>query len=306
MLSWVPAGLPASLFAVLHQAPSPWIESDIVVEFLAKRSQMQVCAAGDLNIFRPGALYVSPPDQHLYLENGRTRLERSPKESRFRPSIDVLFRSAAQVYGRRAVGILLSGVSGLDGIAGLWQIKKRGGLTIVQDPSQALHPELPREAIEEVRVDLVLPVQEIALKLVELVRAREQAPAIRILIVEDERIVAKNLEERLAELGHQAIASVASGEAAIELAELMPDLVLMDIKLAGELSGIDAARRIWERYQIPVVYVTSYADRNTLEMVKSRETYGYVVKPFHSEAISAAIEFALDRREKEMRQSPLA
>lgn len=180
--------------------------------------------------------------------------------------------------------------------------QKARWIYLVQDPSQALHPELPQEAVAEVEVDLVLPVEQIGPRLVNLIGSGHEVRTIRILIVEDERIVAKNLEERLAELGYQVIASVSSGKAAIELAELRPDLVLMDIKLEGNLSGIDAARQIWEKYQIPIVYVTSYADRSTLQAVKSTESYGYVVKPFHGEAIQAVIELALDRREKQLRQ----
>lgn len=301
ILARTPAHLPVAMFAVLHRGLSEWGHSDTVTESLAERSLLRVCRARDLELFQTGTVYVCPPDYHLYLENGCTRVEKGPKESRFRPSIDVLFRSAAAVYGRRTVGVLLSGASGIDGVAGLWRIKQRGGVALVQEPSQAMHSDLPRDAIAEIGVDLVLPVEEIGLKLVDLVGSGRRMRTVRILIVEDERIVAKNLEERLVELDYQLLASVSSGEAAIEVAELRPDIVLMDIKLSGELSGIDAARQIWAKYQIPIVYVTSYADRTTLEEVKSTESYGYVVKPFHSEAIHAVLELALDRREKEMR-----
>ena len=81
-----------------------------------------------------------------------------------------------------------------------------------------------------------------------------------------------------------------------------PDIVLMDIHLAGQMRGVDAARRIWERFQIPVVYVTAYADSETLKEVAATENYGYIVKPFHTQAVHAAIQIALGRREKEVRQ----
>src|SRR5215467_2118055 len=95
------------------------------------------------------------------------RLESSPKEHRFRPSIDVLFRSAASVYGRRTIGVLLSGML-RDGTSGLWQIRKHGGLTIAQDPSEAAYPEMPANAIEDNAVDEILPAREIGRRLVGL------------------------------------------------------------------------------------------------------------------------------------------
>ena len=121
-------------------------------------------------------------------------------------------------------------------------------------------------------------------------------------VVEDERIVAKSLEERLSKLGYQVCAAVDSGEEAVELAgRLQPDLVLMDIYLRGAMTGIEAARQIWDRFQVPIVYVTAYADLDTLKNVKTTENYGYVVKPFESPAVRAAVELALARRERELR-----
>jgi DNA-binding response OmpR family regulator len=95
---------------------------------------------------------------------------------------------------------------------------------------------------------------------------------------------------------------VPSGERATELAKREhPDLVLMDIRLAGALTGIETARRIWQTQQIPIVYCTALADLETLKAVQTTESYGYVVKPFQIGAIRAAIELALARREKELR-----
>jgi DNA-binding response OmpR family regulator len=95
---------------------------------------------------------------------------------------------------------------------------------------------------------------------------------------------------------------VPTGEAAIELAEREhPDLVLMDIHLAGALSGVDTARRIWERLQIPVVYCTAHTDVETIRAVETTQSYGYVAKPFDTGAVRAAIQLALGRRERELR-----
>jgi chemotaxis response regulator CheB len=232
------------------------------------------------------------------------RLERSPKEQHFRPCIDVLFKSAAATYGRRVIGVLLSGML-TDGTAGLWQIKKRGGIAIAQHPNDAEFPVMPDTAAGNVDLDFVLPASDIGARLVELSAPPSGGAGIgspRILIVEDESVIATNLRRTLTQMAYDVIDWVPTGEAAIELAEReRPDLVLMDIHLAGALSGIDTARRIWERLQIPIVYCTAHADLETLEVVKTTESYGYVVKPFQSGAVRAAIQLALARREKELR-----
>jgi PAS domain S-box-containing protein len=116
----------------------------------------------------------------------------------------------------------------------------------------------------------------------------------RILIVEDEGVVAKNLEKKLQGLGYNVVASVASGEEAVKKAgETAPDLVLMDIMLAGEMDGIEAAERIRFCYEIPVIYLTAYADRSILARAKVTEPYGYLVKPLSERDLQSTIEMAL-------------
>jgi CheY-like chemotaxis protein len=187
----------------------------------------------------------------------------------------------------------------------LWQIKKRGGVAIVQDPADAEFRVMPDRAVADVAVDFVLPASDIGAKLVEL-SARPSGEAgmgsPRILIVEDESVIATNLQRSLTQMAYDVIDWVPTGEAAIELAEReRPDLILMDIRLAGALSGIDTARWIWEKLQIPIVYCTAHADLETLSLVQTTESYGYIVKPFQSGAVRAAIQLALARRERELR-----
>lgn len=118
-----------------------------------------------------------------------------------------------------------------------------------------------------------------------------------ILIVEDERIVARDIEKRLKKLGYRVIASVASGEEAlVQTALTLPDLILMDIQLRGELDGIQAAEQIHTDFDIPVVFLTAYADEETLQRAKVTEPFGYIVKPFDERDLHAAIEVALRRR----------
>ena len=274
---------------------------------LSRETKLIITEATDGEVFRRGQVYVGPPNTHVLVERGRIRLEQSPKESWHRPSIDVLFRSAALAYGRRVVGVVLSGLL-YDGTAGLWQVKKHGGVTIVQDPDEAREPSMPQSALENVAIDYCLRARDIGLKLMELAAQGPASPPItgsqmaKVLIVEDERIVAINLEKRLGKLGYKVSGVVSSGEAAIELAgRILPDVILMDIHLAGSISGTEAARQIWEKLQTPVVYLTAFDDDKTLDEVKTTEPYGYVVKPFHPHEVHAAIQLALDRRDKELR-----
>lgn len=127
----------------------------------------------------------------------------------------------------------------------------------------------------------------------------------RILVAEDERIVALDIRDRLQHLGYTVAAIASSGEGAIErIAELHPDVVLMDIKMPGALDGIEAAAQIREQFEIPVVFVTAYADETTLERAKITGPFGYVLKPFEDRDLQVAVEFALYRHkmEQELKQ----
>ena len=130
-------------------------------------------------------------------------------------------------------------------------------------------------------------------------------PNIRILVVEDESLVAKDIQNMLRSLGYEVIDVVSTGEEAIQLAEATaPDLVLLDIVLKGEVDGILAAERIWERFSIPVIYLTAYADETTLQRAKVTEPFGYILKPFDERELQTTIEMAfykarMDRKLRE-------
>ncbi len=118
----------------------------------------------------------------------------------------------------------------------------------------------------------------------------------KVLVVEDERIIGEDLRRTLLGLGYEVTNLVATGEEALEsLVDNFPDVVLMDINLAGELSGIDTATRINTDFDIPVIYVTAYADKKTLEKARVSEPYGYILKPFEEKELNAAIDMALYR-----------
>ena len=128
----------------------------------------------------------------------------------------------------------------------------------------------------------------------------------RILIVEDEGIVAADLETTLQELGYRVVGTAATGADAIGKAERThPDLVLMDIRLKGAMDGIEAAEQIVARLDIPVTYLTAYADPDTLGRAKLTLPYGYILKPFEEKDLQTAIELALYKRRMESMMASL-
>lgn len=121
-----------------------------------------------------------------------------------------------------------------------------------------------------------------------------------ILIVEDERIIAEDLKDCLENLGYVVIGIVDTGEKAIKkVAETSPDLVLMDIRLKGNIDGIEAAEKIWDFFQIPVIYTTGHSDKNTLERAKETLPFGYLLKPFEEKELYITIETGLRRYQVE-------
>ena len=128
----------------------------------------------------------------------------------------------------------------------------------------------------------------------------------KILVVDDEAIITMQLEERLSTMGYTVAGMAASGEEAVEKARrIRPDLVLMDIVMPGKMNGIEAAKIITGELDIPVVFVTSYADDAIIEKAKSVRPYGYIVKPFNELEIKAAIEVALFRKAAELEEQKL-
>ncbi len=122
-----------------------------------------------------------------------------------------------------------------------------------------------------------------------------------ILIVEDEKIVAWDIQERLESLGYTIVAKATSGEAAIAAAnQIKPDLVLMDIQLQGEMDGIEAAQVIYRNCNIPVVYLTAHSDDQTLAVATRSNPFGYLLKPFQARELHSTIQVALHRHAQEM------
>lgn len=124
---------------------------------------------------------------------------------------------------------------------------------------------------------------------------------IKILIVEDELLIAKGLCRKLQKLGYQVVDIVSSGKTAIQtVAETQPDIVLMDIVIKGEIDGIETAVKIHESHDIPVIYLTAYADDRTLERAEETGSYGYILKPYKERELHATIKMALSKHQKQV------
>jgi two-component system chemotaxis response regulator CheB len=164
----IPKDFKGYIFIVLHipaytKSELPWI--------LSQAGPLEAVHPKDGEAIQSGKIYIAPNDFHLILEEGRVLVKRGPKENRFRPCIDALFRSAAYVYKSRVIGIVLSGLLN-DGTSGLWTIKRLGGIAIIQDPRDAEQPQMPENVIEYVEADYILPASEMGPLIADLITER--------------------------------------------------------------------------------------------------------------------------------------
>jgi two-component system chemotaxis response regulator CheB len=175
----LPADFPAALFVVMHIAPDA---PSVLARILNRSGPLPAKAAEDGEPVARGRIYVAPPDRHLLVRPGHVHLSRGPRENRSRPAVDVLFRSAAAAYGPRVVGVVLTGLLD-DGAAGLFDVKRRGGLAVVQDPDDALYASMPRSALRATDVDHVVPLVRLGGLLDRIVR--EAVPSDALLVPGD-------------------------------------------------------------------------------------------------------------------------
>src|SRR5215831_19623704 len=178
LVAQFPEDLSATIFIVLHVIPTA---TGQLAQILNRAGPLPATTAQDCEIFELGHIYVAPPDHHLLVKQGYLRVTRGLRENRVRPAIDPLFRSAAVAYGARVVGLVLTGLQN-DGTAGLLAIQRCGGITMVQDPTDALYPDMPLSALEHVTVDYCLPVLKMG---AVLYRLSQEPPAATPPIPED-------------------------------------------------------------------------------------------------------------------------
>ena len=165
LVGGLPRDLPAAVFIVLHM--QPWLRSELP-KILARHSRLGISEAEDQQLIESGHIYLAPPDYHLLIESTkRLSLWHGPKENSFRPAINPLFRSAAEVYKERVIGVILTGMLE-DGVAGLAWVKRHGGIAVVQHPEEAPFPDMPLNALQHVDVDYIKRLAQIPHLLSEL------------------------------------------------------------------------------------------------------------------------------------------
>jgi two-component system chemotaxis response regulator CheB len=177
VLSVFPPDFPAVVAVVQHVGPNSY---GLVPRILARRSALPVDHAKSDEALRPGQVYVAPPDHHFFVtRTGRALVLQSPRVKFTRPAADPLLVSAAQCYGPRTLGVVLTGASS-DGAAGIQAVKWAGGMVLAQDQSSSRAFAMPRAAIATGCVDMVLPLHVIGPAIVALVMARGAAEFLRV------------------------------------------------------------------------------------------------------------------------------
>jgi two-component system, chemotaxis family, protein-glutamate methylesterase/glutaminase len=175
LVACLPRELPAACFAVLHMQRS---HDSQLAAILNAHGTLTAKFAEDGELPRRGMLFLAPPGRHLVLQQDRIRLSDGPREHYWRPSVDVLFRTAAVAFGSRVVGVVLSG-SMDDGVAGLSAVRACGGEALVQHPEEAEYAEMPHAALQRVEGARGLPIAELCDEIVRLARAEaRESPSI--------------------------------------------------------------------------------------------------------------------------------
>ena len=164
-------------------------------ELLSRAGPLPARHPEDGETIRPGIVYVAPPDRHMLVYRNAIRLSRGPRQHFTRPAIDPLFRTVAQAFGPRVIGVVLSG-TGNDGAAGLREIERKGGATVIQHPATALYPDMPRNAARAVRPDHFAGLDEMAGLLVRLSAEMVEVPAVKA--VKDAEATMEQFEQPVA------------------------------------------------------------------------------------------------------------
>jgi two-component system chemotaxis response regulator CheB len=157
LLSTLPEHMPAAIFVVIHLAKAS--QAGIIQSYFEKESKYTCRIPEHEEEIKAGMIYFAPPDYHMLLKADKILLTKGPHENRWRPSINVLFRSAAAVYDSRTVGIIMSGMMD-DGTSGMSAVKRSGGICIVQEPSEAEYPDMVQNVLNNVDVDYQVPVSD--------------------------------------------------------------------------------------------------------------------------------------------------
>lgn len=175
LLALLPGDFPARIALTIHRSPTG---PSLLASVLSRCGGLPVVEPEDRAPFARGIVHLAPRDQHLTAREGVLRLDRSPKQHHTRPAIDPMFSSLAESYGEQVIGVLLTGNLS-DGVTGLVRIKAAGGVSVVQDPTEARYPDMPANALLYDHVDVVFRLESALGVLSALVKGGDAAAAIR-------------------------------------------------------------------------------------------------------------------------------
>jgi DNA-binding response OmpR family regulator len=303
IVAGLPSDFPATVLVVNHTAPT---RTSLLPVILSSDGPLPAMHPSDRQRLEAGRILVAPAGRHLRLARGPSvRVTDQPADTPTRPSADVLFESAARIFGRNALGVVLSGM-GSDGTRGLVAIRAAGGLTIVQDPSDAQFDAMPRNALSAVVPDACVPGDEIALLLDRLVRTRltePSAPAprrrrkalrsarslhgLRVLVVEDRYLLRAAMVRMLRDLGCSAVGpapDMASGVRLLDSVGADVDCALLDVDLGGE-RVFPLASMLRDR-GIAIVFATGHG---AATLPEEWLAYARIEKPFDTKTLGAAL-----------------
>ncbi len=307
LLSGLPADFPLPVVIVQHRGIGA--ESGLC-EFLGQSSSLPVSEPEDKEPLLAGHAYLAPRDYHLLIANRSFALSTDPPVGFARPSIDVLFESAADEYGERAIGVILTGAN-RDGARGLAAIKSHGGLTLVEEPCSAVCREMPDAALAQTKADWILPLEEIATRLAAIDRRQahrrrvcrrkqsarrrchmEAEERINILMVDDSPTNLLALESIL-HAPDRNLVSAASGDDALRyLLDNEVAVILMDVYMP-ELDGLETAELIRGRDRsrnIPIIFLTADSTGGRhLSRGYSLGAVDYIVKPIEPDILRSKV-----------------
>jgi two-component system chemotaxis response regulator CheB len=197
LVGQLPADLAASVFVAQHMAP--YNSGAALMRRLSRHKHLRVTFAKDGERFRPGRIYLAPPDNHLLLKTDKMLVRKGARENRSRPGVDPLFRSAAVAHGGRVIGVVLTGMLD-DGTAGLMAIKKSGGLIVAQDPEDAAYPGMPQSVLDNIDVDFSVPISGMGRLLAALVARPPGKPGSVPADVRTEAVIAERVLSDIAQV----------------------------------------------------------------------------------------------------------
>lgn len=284
ILPALPADFPLPIMIVVHLPPH---KDSVMAELLANKSKIRVMEASDKEPVRAGHAYFAPADYHMLVEYNELLSLSNDEEVLFsRPSIDVLFDSAADAYTDAAIGIILTGANN-DGAAGLAKIAERGGLCIVQNPDTAYARNMPEAAIALNQKVRILNIDEIIQTLLEIgenvrrKQAEKSEQPVKVLVVDDDKISAQTIGWMLESIGYHAFLAH-TGREALEMAQSeKPKAILLDITLP-DMNGFEVCRLLKADPFLRDIYVaaqTGWSDEKDRKKALTEGFDEFLVKP---------------------------